>query len=120
MDLPGYGYASVSRVLKQDWSITMKHYLRTREPLKLVLFLQDIRREPDKNDLEMFDIIMEKELPMILLFTKIDKISSNERHKNKNNIIDILGLSTCMSVLYSAHDNIGRPELAKFINLAFS
>lgn len=120
VDLPGYGYASVSKTMKKDWSITMKSYLRTREPLKLVLFLQDIRREPDKNDLEMFDIIMEKELPMILLFTKVDKVSVNERQKNKKNIIDILGLSNCMSVMYSSHDNIGRPELAKLINLAFS
>lgn len=120
VDLPGYGYASVSKTLKKDWANTMKNYLRTREPLKLVLFLQDIRRKPDKNDLEMFDIIMEKELPMILLFTKVDKISSNERQKSKKEIIELLDLSSCMSVMYSSHDNIGRPELAKMINLAFS
>ena len=87
VDLPGYGFASVSKVIKKDWVLTMKEYLRGRTPLKLVLFLLDIRRIPDDNDLEMFDIILEKELPVILLFTKIDKLSTNERQKNKSAIL---------------------------------
>lgn len=120
VDLPGYGYASVSKAIKKDWAITMREYLRTREPLKLVLFLLDIRRVPDNNDLDMFDIILEKELPVILLYTKIDKATSSECQKNKKLIMDALDLNKCVSVMYSSHKNIGRPELSKFINEAFS
>jgi GTP-binding protein len=120
VDLPGYGYASVSKSIKKVWAITMREYLRTREPLKLVLFLLDIRRIPDNNDLDMFDIIMEKELPMILLFTKIDKASASEKQKNKKKIMDVLDLQKCVSVMYSSHENIGRPELSKYINAAFT
>ena len=120
VDLPGYGYASVSKATKKEWSITMKNYLRSREPLKLVLFLQDIRRAPDENDLAMFDIMMERELPMIILFTKVDKVGKNERQKNKKITFEAFDLQKCVSVMYSAHKNVGRPELSKLINEALS
>lgn len=120
VDLPGYGYATVSKSVKKDWALTMREYLRHREPLKLVLFLLDIRRIPDNNDIDMFDIILEMELPVILLFTKIDKASTNERQKNKQKILEALDLQKCVTVMYSAHKNIGRPELSKLINEAFS
>jgi GTP-binding protein len=120
VDLPGYGFASVSKSIKKDWAILMKEYLRNRTSLKLVLFLQDIRRVPDDNDLEMFDIILEKELPMILLFTKVDKVGTNEKAKNKKLIIDALEIQKCVSVLYSSHKNVGRPELSKCINEALA
>lgn len=120
VDLPGYGYASVSKSIKKDWALTMREYIRSRDALKMVLFLLDIRRIPDKNDLDMFDVIMEKELPMILLFTKIDKASADERNKNKRKILDELDLQKCVTVMYSSHKNQGRPELSKLINEAFA
>lgn len=120
VDLPGYGWASVSKTMKADWSQTMVEYLKSREELQLVLFLVDIRRVPDENDLKMFDLILDRELPMILLFTKIDKPKKNEIAKNKNKILDTLDLHSCMHVSYSAHTNKGRPELSSLINQAFS
>ncbi|PCJ56149.1 MAG: YihA family ribosome biogenesis GTP-binding protein [Planctomycetota bacterium] len=120
VDLPGYGWASVSKTMKADWNQTMVEYLKFREELQLVLFLVDIRRVPDENDFKMFDLILDRELPMILLFTKMDKPKKNEIAKNKKKIFEAFDLHTCMNVSYSVHSNKGRPELSKLINQAFS
>lgn len=119
VDLPGYGFAEVSKVMKQKWAETLRQYIKNRKQLKMVLFLQDIRRTPSEEDLEILDLILENNLAMILLLTKVDKLSKNEREKKCKKILEVLDVEGCVTVYYSATENLGRPELSRHINQAF-
>lgn len=82
VDLPGYGYARVS---KKDRSIFAKFiydYLENRENLVCTFVLVDSRLEPQKIDLQFMEWLGEKQLPFVIVFTKIDKLSSTQLNKN--------------------------------------
>ncbi len=119
VDLPGYGYAEVSRERKKNWSETMKTYISKRTKLELVLLLVDIRRKPNEDDLKIFDMVLEAGLAMILVLTKVDKMKKNEIQKNTNIILETFDINECAYVHYSSHENLGRPELSKLLNQAF-
>ena len=81
-DLPGYGYAQVSQSVKKAWGPMIQTYLESRETLQLILFLVDIRRIPNADDLRFLDWVVKAEKGMILVLTKVDKVNANERKKN--------------------------------------
>lgn len=110
-DLPGYGYAQVSQSIKKQWGPMIKTYLENRETLKLILFLLDIRRIPNADDLQLFDWIAQSEKAMILVLTKVDKVKMNERKVNTKKILDALAASNIHYVYYSVPKNKGRKEL---------
>ncbi len=83
VDLPGYGYASVSRAQRAKWGPMIETYLQKRENLACTFVLIDSRLEPQKMDVEFIQWMGERELPMALVFTKIDKLKMNEWHKNR-------------------------------------
>ena len=82
VDLPGYGYARTSKSNRAKWEGMIVNYLCKREHLYCVFVLIDSRLEPQKIDLEFLDWLGEKELPFVLVFTKIDKISAVQTEKN--------------------------------------
>ncbi len=82
VDLPGYGYAKVSKTSREKWEIFIAEYLTKREPLLNVFVLLDSRLEPQKIDLEFMNWCGEKQIPFSMVFTKIDKISSTALQKN--------------------------------------
>lgn len=94
VDLPGYGYAKVSKAEKAKWDKLINEYLHDRENLKEVFLLVDIRHEPTNLDLQMYNWIIESGFTGFIIATKYDKISKNKlpRHikqiKNKLNIDD--------------------------------
>lgn len=114
-DLPGYGYAQVSQTVRKQWGPMVQTYLEKRDPLQLVLFLIDIRRIPNQDDLQFLDWIVHSQKGMILVLTKVDKVNRNERKLNTAKILDALGASNIHTVYYSTTKNQGRRELLAMI-----
>jgi GTP-binding protein len=82
VDLPGYGYASVSQAARNEWSAMMEGYFLNRENLNCVFILVDSRIEPQLSDLDFINWIGGNEIPLIIVMTKIDKLSRNELAKS--------------------------------------
>jgi len=82
VDLPGYGYAKVSKSARSNWEKFIADYLTNRKSLMNIFILLDSRLEPQKIDLEFIDWCGEKQLPFVLVFTKIDKLSSSALQRN--------------------------------------
>ena len=81
VDLPGYGYAKVSRSISQDWGEMMETYLENRENLLKVVQLVDIRHAPSVQDVQMYEYLRHFGLDGIVVATKADKVSKNEMQK---------------------------------------
>ncbi len=94
VDLPGYGYAKVSKSVSENWGAMMEAYLENRQNLKKVVQLVDIRHEPSKQDVQMYDYLKHYGLDGIVVATKSDKISRNEQAKNISVIRKTLGLGS--------------------------
>jgi len=75
VDLPGYGYAKISKSESEKWGVMVESYLKNRPQLKQIFLLMDIRHEPGKNDIMLFDWFKHFDLPYTLIATKSDKIS---------------------------------------------
>ena len=78
VDLPGYGYAKVSRTEQQKWSAVIEAYLKKRPTLKKILLLVDIRHEPGAGDRTMYEWLRYYQVPTIIVATKSDKLSRNQ------------------------------------------
>ena len=78
VDLPGYGWARVSKEKKLGWSDFVRDYLLNRKELGCLFVLLDIRHEPQAIDLEFLNWTVEKQIPIALVFTKADKLSKNK------------------------------------------
>lgn len=115
VDLPGYGYAHVSKEMRLSWGPMVQEYLRTREQLKLILFLFDIRRVPTEDDLVFLQWVIHHQKSMILVLTKTDKVNQSDRIKNTKLIIDAFNAENLCYTHYSVLKNRGRNELIKLI-----
>lgn len=82
VDLPGYGYAKVSKTKKVEWGIMIEKYLQQRENLMCVFVLIDIRLPPQEVDMEFMLWLGDKQLPFVMVFTKGDKLSPPKCDKN--------------------------------------
>lgn len=112
VDLPGYGYAAVSKSEKQSWGRMIEDYLKYRENLKNVVLLVDIRHEPTSDDKLMYDFIKYYRKSVIVVATKLDKISRPAVNKNLNIIRNKLLLDTGdILIPYSSETHVGREEL---------
>lgn len=92
VDLPGYGYAKVSKAETQKWGQMIEEYLIERPNLIKVVQLVDIRHKPTKQDVQMYDFLKYYGLDGIVVATKADKISNNERGKSIKLIRQTLGM----------------------------
>ncbi|MEK3991372.1 MULTISPECIES: ribosome biogenesis GTP-binding protein YihA/YsxC [Robertmurraya] len=79
VDVPGYGYAKVSKKEREAWGKMLETYLTTREQLKAVLLIVDLRHPPTADDIMMYDFLKHYEIPCIVIATKADKISKTKR-----------------------------------------
>ena len=93
VDLPGYGYSRVSKSESEKWGAMMESYLENREGLLKVIQLVDIRHKPSAQDVQMYDYLKYFNLDGIVVATKADKVSSNQRSKNILEIRKTLGMS---------------------------
>ncbi|MGN1416541.1 MAG: ribosome biogenesis GTP-binding protein YihA/YsxC [Oscillospiraceae bacterium] len=79
VDLPGYGYAKISKSDKQRWTSLINGYLSSDRDIGLIFQLIDMRHAPSAEDLQMIDFMIESETPFAIIFTKADKLSKNQR-----------------------------------------
>ncbi len=112
VDLPGYGFAKISRSESEKWGEMMESYLEHREGLIKVVQLVDIRHKPSAQDVQMYDYLKYYGLDGIVAATKADKISSNERAKNIREIRKTLDMGPDGIVIpVSALKKTGEKEL---------
>ncbi|MBU8566197.1 ribosome biogenesis GTP-binding protein YihA/YsxC [Virgibacillus pantothenticus] len=111
VDVPGYGYAKVSKKERQKWGRMMEEYFGKRSSLQAVLLITDIRHEPTSDDLQMYDFLKYYELPVIIVATKLDKISKNKRSHHVKRTGDAFQLEAGDFLLpFSAETGEGKEE----------
>lgn len=116
VDLPGYGFARVSKEMKEQWGQLIETYLAQREELRLVLQLVDLRHVPTAEDLAMYKWLIHYNRPTVIVATKADKISRGNREKHLAQIRTGLGLGSEGPVIsYSAKTGEGKAALWKMI-----
>src|SRR6266550_5166110 len=115
VDLPGYGYARVSKQQKSEWKPLMESYLRRTTQLRGIVLLLDIRREPSEDDRAMLDFLAEMEVPTIVALTKTDKLSKAAARERAGEIARALALETEQIIPFSAQTGEGRVELLEAI-----
>lgn len=116
VDLPGYGYAKVSKSVSAGWGDMMETYLENRPNLLKVIQLVDIRHAPSKQDVEMYNYLRYFGLDGIVVATKADKISRNQMAKQLKLIRQTLGLTSEDKVIpVSALKRTGHEELLDVI-----
>ena len=111
VDLPGYGYARVSKKMQASWQNLITAYLETRENLKCVVVIVDLRHEVKIVDLQLVDWLRNCNKPYLLVYTKADKLSANQRGKNAAILDAGFGVSKSDRVLFSAKTGMGRDNL---------
>ena len=116
VDVPGYGYASVSKEMQDKFGMMIEEYLENREFLKRVYMLVDFRIKPTQDDLLMYNFLKYHNLPVTVVATKVDKVSKNERDKQINLINSELNLvETDRLVLFSNKTKLGKSDIQKEI-----
>jgi len=115
VDIPGYGYAEVPASVRKQWGPMVQAYLEGRDMLQVILFLFDIRRVPNEEDFQMLDWIAEAGKSMILVLTKVDKVTQNEKAAFTQKILSGFRAANLHYVHYSTLKRTGRPELVKML-----
>ena len=116
-DLPGYGYAKVSRGEKRRWAQLMEGYFAQDRDIALVLSLVDSRHPPTQDDQMMVRFLVENELPFVVILTKIDKLSSSQRQERLEAIRGELPWGEQIIFLpFSAQTGEGREELRALLD----
>ena len=111
VDLPGYGFAKVSKTLQDSWQDLISSYLETRETLKCVVVIMDLRHSPKDYDTQLLAWLKSQGIPFLPVYTKMDKLSGNERTKNAGLLDSGHDIKARSRVLFSAKTGQGREEL---------
>lgn len=112
VDLPGYGFARVSKQTKAEWGRMIEHYLSERQQLKCVIQLVDLRHPPSRDDVNMFHWLRHFNIPTIVVATKADKISRGKRQQHVKVISRELDVRPDESVIvFSAETGEGKEAL---------
>lgn len=116
VDVPGYGFAAVNRKLQEKFGKMIEEYLEKREELKRVFMLIDFRMKPTEDDLLMYHFLKYYNIPVTVVATKVDKVGSSKKEKNKNLILSTLDLAMGDDlVLFSSVTKLGRDEILQKI-----
>ncbi len=112
VDLPGYGYARVSRETQEKWGRMIERYLNTSDVLRRVFLLIDMRHEPSANDINMHEWILSQGFKPVVILTKADKLSKNEQFKMQSVIRKALRAPKDEILIpFSATSKQGRDEI---------
>lgn len=116
VDVPGYGYAKVSKKEREKWGNMMEEYFVERENLNMAVLIIDIRHDPTENDMMMYDFLKRCDLPVTVIATKLDKIKRGQRAKHLKRIIEVLELEEEDTVIpFSAETGEGKDDAWKAI-----
>lgn len=117
VDLPGYGYAKVSKEIKAKWGQMVERYLKKTTNLRAIFLLIDIRHEPSANDREMYAWIVANGYEPVIIATKADKISRTKLQKHISMIKKGLQVRTGTEVFpFSALSKAGRDEIWAYLD----
>jgi GTP-binding protein len=111
VDLPGYGYAKVSKKIRAQWQPMVETYVETRKNLLGLILLMDIRRDPGKEELAMVRWLETKQMPCLLVLTKADKLSKTKQLKQLDAACTAFNRDRDGIVLFSAKTRLGRQTI---------
>lgn len=116
VDLPGYGYAKISKSERVSLGKMVEKYLSTSKDLKMVAVLQDLRREQTDMDRTMIDLIRHYGIPVLLIYTKADKFSNNQRIQRLKKLGTSLTPIDFGPIPFSSSSGAGREKVWELIN----
>ena len=112
VDVPGYGFANVSKAIKATFGKMIEDYVTNRDNLKMVFLLVDFRHKPTEDDCLMYNFLKYYNIPVTIVATKVDKVGGSKREKNKKVILDTLNLVVGDDlILFSSVTKLGREEI---------
>ncbi len=114
-DLPGYGYAAVSRAEKEKWAKTLDSFFARKEDVAHVFVLSDIRRDPSEDDMQMLEYLSYHIIPFTVIATKSDKLSRMKAKERMRKVAQGFGLGTDNVIAVSGTTGEGKEELLKKI-----
>lgn len=116
VDVPGYGYASVSKATQKKFGLMIEEYLKSRSNLRNVFMIIDGRNKPTENDVLMYNYLKYYNIPVTIVANKYDKIKPSNRDKTLKNIKSVLNLDENDRVIYfSSVNKKGRDDVGKVI-----
>jgi len=116
VDLPGYGYAKVSKSEQLAWGEMINHYLENRQQLKLIFLLVDSRHMPTDDDLMMLDWIEHYEIDYFVIATKTDKLKPSQRENQINDILECLNISKDRFITFSAENGENKDRIVSILS----
>ena len=116
VDVPGYGFANVSKSLRDTFGPMIERYITQREELKTAFLLVDMRHEPTNQDKQMYDFLRYYDVPVCVIGTKLDKLKRSEIEKNKKIIRNKLGITINDPFIVTSSDSkLGIEEVLNYI-----
>lgn len=109
VDVPGYGYAKVSKQERNRWGRMMEEYFETREQLRGVILIVDIRHDPTKDDMQMYEYVTYLDIPLLIIATKLDKIPKTKQAKHIKRMESIFG-SKAKVIPFSAETGVNKDK----------
>ena len=117
VDVPGYGYAKVSKKEREAWGKMIETYITSREQLKAVVLIVDLRHPPTSDDCMMYDFLKHYDIPVIIIATKADKIPKSKWQKHIKITKETLSLNTNDHlILFSSETGQGKDEAWSVMN----
>ncbi|MBT2569198.1 ribosome biogenesis GTP-binding protein YihA/YsxC [Planococcus sp. ISL-110] len=111
VDVPGYGYAKVSKSEREAWGKMIERYITDREPLRAVIQIVDLRHPPSRDDIAMYDFMKHFEIPCIVIATKADKIPRGKWDKHKKIVRTTLDMDKSDPlIIFSSETGLGKDE----------
>lgn len=111
VDVPGYGYAKVSKKEREAWGKMIETYLTSREQLRAVVLIVDLRHQPTKDDVMMYEFLKHYEIPCIIIATKADKVPKSKWQKHIKVTRETLDVDPSDSlILFSSETGKGKEE----------
>jgi len=116
VDLPGYGYARVSKAERRQWRRLIEAYLEDRPPLRAAILLQDVRRDPSEDETLLLAWLAEREIPALVALTKVDKLKRSQRARRVKAVREALPIQTDWLIETSAKTGEGVDALWRTID----
>jgi len=117
VDLPGYGYAKVSREMRKDWGKLIEDYLGRSEKVAGLVLLLDCRRDPTEQDIQLLSWLRERNIPALVMVTKTDKLTRDKTNRKVAEVEKRLGVS---ALAFSSVTGAGKKELVGAIHSLIS